>query len=133
EERLRIESLGSEHADALPSAGGEQLQRDHRIDRRLPYDGLAAVSAHRPLVVDDVVQVRAARSAVLAGAAHVRARTGAPAHAMTKGRRVGQTCRDNIPRRHLKTANAYRRRPIQAEFVQRLQDLDELRTQAVLE
>ena len=57
EERLGRERLGAEHAGALPDARVEQLERDDRVDRRLPDDRLASVLAHRRLVVDDVVEV----------------------------------------------------------------------------
>ena len=39
----------------------EQLERDDRVDRRLPHDRLAAVLAHRVLVVHEVVEVGRAR------------------------------------------------------------------------
>ena len=36
----RLGSLGPEHAGARPDTGREQLHADHRVDRRLPDDGL---------------------------------------------------------------------------------------------
>src|SRR5204863_281997 len=54
EERRRVERLGAADARAFPGAVSEQLERQHRIDRRLPDDGLCSVLAHRLLVVGHV-------------------------------------------------------------------------------
>src|SRR4051812_39353431 len=48
EERPRGERLRAEDARALPLAAGQELQRDHRVERGLRDDGLGAVLAHRP-------------------------------------------------------------------------------------
>ena len=72
EERVGAERLGPEHAGAAPGAGGEHLDRHRRHHRRLPDDGLMTELAHRPGVVDDVVQVD---RAVLAVGARRRAPT----------------------------------------------------------
>src|SRR4051794_5970304 len=66
EERDRVEGLGAEHPGAGPGAAGEQLEGDDGVDRGLPDHALVSVLAHRPLVVDDVVEVGRPVLAVLA-------------------------------------------------------------------
>ena len=85
EERLGREGFRAEHAGAAPGAVGDQLERDDRVQRGLEHDRLRPVLAHRPLVVDDVVEVGAPRLPVLAGARDVRAGAGAAA---SSGRRA---------------------------------------------
>lgn len=48
EERPGGERLWAQHPDPGPRPGCEQLQRDDRVDRRLPHDRLRAVTGHRP-------------------------------------------------------------------------------------
>ena len=111
---------GPEHAGALPDARGQQLERDDRVDRRLPDDGLHAVARHRLLVVGDVVQVDRARRAVLAGAGHERARARAARHPVAERRRVGQRRGDDVARRDLDALDPHRLRRVEPEQVERL-------------
>ena len=96
EERHGVERLRAEHAGALPHARRQQLQRDDRVDRGLPHDGLRAVARHRLRVVGHVVQVHLARLAVDAGAGHPRSRARAAVHAVAERRGI----RAAPPRRH---------------------------------
>src|SRR5215813_4866782 len=133
EERLGRQCLGPEHAATCPDAGIDQLKGDDRVDRRLPYDRLRSILGHRPCVVDDVVQVDLARSAVLAGPSHPGARAGQPGHLGAQFSWVGQTGSDYIARCDLRAADTHWRRRVEPELVQRLQHVDELLAEAVLE
>ena len=112
----------------------EQLQRDDRVDRRLPDDRLAAVLAHRRLVVDHVVEVGRARLPVVAGAGHPRAGAGASGHALAERRRVGQRGGDHVARGHLlrraRDTGSVESRPSLCSV---LQHVDELLAEPVLE
>ena len=70
EERFAGQGLRPEHAFAAPLARRQQFDRHRRHDRRLPDDRLMTELAHRPGVVDDVVQVDLAWRSVGSGAAH---------------------------------------------------------------
>src|SRR4051794_12409024 len=83
EGRHRVQRLRSEHARAAPRPAGQQLERDDRVDRGLPDHALVAVLAHRPLVVDDVVEVRRPRPPVRARAGDPETRAGLARHAGT--------------------------------------------------
>ena len=71
----------------------------------LPDDGLRAVLAHRPVVVDHVVQVDLARLAVLAGALHPRAGARLAAASGRPAWPVGQAGRHHVAGRHVGTAD----------------------------
>src|SRR6185436_4938411 len=133
EERVRRERLRAEHARSLPGACGEQLERDHRVDRGLEDDGLVPVLAHRPLVVGDVVEVDGAVASVLALAGDERAGAGLAAHPVAERRRIREGGRHDVPGRDLDAANANGLRRVEPELVQRLEDVDELRAEPVLE
>src|SRR6476646_3051694 len=124
EERVRRERLRAEDARPLPGACGEQLERDHRVDRGLQDDGLMAVLAHRPLVVGDVVQVDGAVASVLALAGYERAGAGLAAHPVAERGRIGEGGRDDVPRRNVEAANPNRLGRVEPELVQRLEDAD---------
>ncbi|MFF0228408.1 TetR/AcrR family transcriptional regulator C-terminal domain-containing protein [Streptomyces sp. NPDC004629] len=81
QERSGRERLRAEDTRPRPCTGGEEFERDHGVDRRLPHHGLAPVLRHGPLVVDHVVQIHLARGAVL-GAAHPGTRAGLAVQAL---------------------------------------------------
>src|SRR5690606_27632395 len=91
EERQRVERLGTQHAGIRPRPGLQQLQRHDGIDRGLPRHGLMPVLAHRPLVVDHVVQIRLphATRAILSARPRTRARL--PGHSRSERGRVRKT------------------------------------------
>ena len=83
---------------AYMAAVGEQLERGDRVHRGLPDDGLSAVLAHRPLVVDYVIDVDGLWIAGLIEALHIRAGAGLALHLGAKSRWVGQCRCEQIAR-----------------------------------
>src|SRR5918993_3931545 len=90
EERDGVERLGPEDTGPRPDAGGQQLESDDRVDSGLPDDALGSVVAHRVRVVGHVVEVRAARLPVLAGARDPDAGAGLALHPRSDGGWVGE-------------------------------------------
>ena len=88
---------------------------------------------HRVLVVEHVVEVRPARLPVLPGAGDVGAGARLPAHPVAERRRIGQRGGDDVARRDLDAAHVHRLRRVEPELVQRLQHVDELLAEPVLE
>ena len=115
------------------AAAGEQLARHHWVDGGLPDDGLRTVFAHRPLVVDDVVEVGRLRLTVFAEAGDVGARAGLAAHLVAEGCRVGKTRGHDVAWRDLDSPDPNLLRAVEPELVQDLEDADELVAEPVLE
>ena len=123
-----VERLGTEHAGARPDPGGQQLQRDHRVDRGLPDHALGAVLAHRSGCRPRGRGTPRA-APVLPGAGDPEPGAGRAVHPVAEERRVGQAGRDHVARAD-HTGAAARRRPacrhrhrrglVQPELVQRL-------------
>ena len=131
--RNGVERLRTQHPRPRPRARRGQLQRHDRVDRRLPHHCLAAVLAHRPGVVDDVVEVDLPRGAVRSEAAHPQARAGLPGHRGAERRRVGQAGRHHLARRHRHVPDPHRLRRGEPQLVQRPQGGDHLVAEPVLE
>ncbi len=124
---------GPSTARPRPRARCEQLEGDHRVERRLPDDRLRAVLAHRPLVVDHVVQVGLPRPPVDARARDEGPGARLAGHPLAERRRVRERRRDDVARGDLHALHADRLLAVEAELVERLQHLDELVAEAVLE
>jgi hypothetical protein len=80
-----------------------------------------------------VVEVDGAVASVLALAGDECAGAGLAAHPVAERRRIGEGSRDDVARRDLDTAHLHGLRRVEPELVQRLEDIDELRTEPVLE
>jgi hypothetical protein len=98
-----------------------------------PHHALVAVLGHRPLVVDHVVQVGRARIAVHAGARHPQAGAGLAVHLGTQRGGIGQARRHHVARAYFDPTDFHLLRAVQPQLVQRLEHVDELRAEAVLE
>src|SRR5665647_1771801 len=107
EEGHRVEGLGPAHTGATPHTGRQELKCHNGIDRGLPHNTLGAVLAHRPLVVDHVVEVDLTRLAVLARAGHPETCAGLAGHAWADRGRIRQAGRHHVPRGDLYAADAH--------------------------
>src|SRR5204863_336862 len=101
EERHGVECLRPEYAGARPDAVRQELERNDRVDRRLPDDRLRAVLRHGGLVVDHVVEVHTPPLAVETRSGDKGPGTRLPTHPVTQRTRIRQHCRDDVPWRHL--------------------------------
>ena len=92
-----------------------------------------AVLAHRPFVVDDLVEVCAAWLPVDSQPGHQRTGAGAAPHVVTEFGRVGQHGGHQVARCHLHPAHTDRAGGVEAELAQGLEHIDELIAEPVLE
>ena len=100
--RSRNGSAGSASGPSTPAPDhapvGHELQRQHRVDRRLPDHRLGSVLGHRPVVVDHVVQVDLARRSVGAGAPYPGPGAGEAVHQVTDPGRIGEAGGHHVTR-----------------------------------
>ena len=100
---------------AMTLSGPDVLLGQHELEaherwqeRGLEDDRLMPVLAHRPVVVDDVVEVDGSVAPVLALSGDECPGAGLAPHAVAERCRIGKGRRDDIPRRHLEVAYAHR-------------------------